>query len=135
MKPKRVGLTPQQYHLPHAMSGTYTTGYHPKLNVPDLLNSMERTKRERDEANEKLLNALVDLINRSPFPIADWAETFGLPLWKLIDVCHRVDKVTDDFCQRVRAFFDHFRSNPRATWAELGEYIKKAQPVQVGPPI
>lgn len=111
-----------------AYSTVSSSANYPELNVPELLASMEKFKVERETNGAALLDALVDIVNRSPFPVPVWAETLGIPLVQFVATCHREQPPNGYFLNRVAEFFDQFREKPNPTWDELRPLMKTPQP-------
>lgn len=99
--------------------GIITTGTdYPQLNVPELLRAMADMQLRKRRADRAMLDALVDIINRSPFTTQQWAVLLDLPLQLLVDICHRKVEMKQLFYDRVREFFEPFRGrNP--SWDEI----------------
>lgn len=105
-----------------------STSY-PERTVADVLASYDLLRRNQRAADEALLNALVDVINRSPFGVAEWAVSLDMTLPELVETCHRKERVTETFRLKVRNFFDRFRNNPRPSWDEVAPHIKQPSPI------
>jgi hypothetical protein len=82
--------------MPTKINYKQETSY-PVQTVEDLLVNIDN--------NEKMLDALVDIVNRSEYAVGEWASHLDIPINEFIDTCHRVRPVSIAFRDKVHKFF------------------------------
>lgn len=74
-------------------------GEYPVKTVDDLLSDIDN--------DGPMLDALVDLINRSPHSPQKWAAVLDIDFIEFVEVCHRSRPVSSSFRDKVRGFFSN----------------------------
>lgn len=108
---------------------TVTAPLYPTLDIPDLLASVEKLKADKAKAESEMLDALVDIVNRSPWGVMDWAATLNIPFVQFIATCHREQPPNSYFWEKVTQFFEPWRGKPNPSWEELAPLIKHPDPL------
>lgn len=82
--------------------------------VEELLEVSEKFKEDERKGDDALLNALVDIVNRSPLKPHEWAARLKIEFTEFVQVCHRDRPISDDFRNKVFTYFHriHQEQNP-----------------------
>lgn len=72
---------------------------------------------------ERILDALVDVINRSPWKPQDWATKLGIDFTQFVRVCHREIPMPDEFRKKVCGLFRKFATKQKPTWDEVAKLL------------